>query len=53
MEDSLGLIKQGFIADLIILKKNPLDDIKNTMSIEIVIKNGKKYRSGNQRIPRK
>lgn len=53
MEDSLGLIKQGFIADLIVLKKNPLDDIKNTMSIEIVIKNGKKYRSGNQRIPRK
>lgn len=40
MEDSLGLIKKDFIADLIILNKNPLDDIRNTKSIEMVIKNG-------------
>jgi hypothetical protein len=40
MEDRLGLIKEGYIADLIILSKNPLDNISNTKKIETVIKNG-------------
>ena len=41
--DDLGLIQEGMIADLLLLKQNPLDDIKHTMSITEVIKNGKVY----------
>jgi len=40
MENKLGLIKVGYIADLIILSNNPLDNISNTKKIETVIKNG-------------
>ncbi len=40
IQDSLGRIKSGFIADLIVLDKNPLDDISNTKSIHAVIKDG-------------
>ena len=40
MEDKLGLIKEGYIADLIILSDNPLNNISNTKKIETVIKNG-------------
>ena len=40
IQDSLGRIKSGFIADLVILNKNPLEDISNTQSILAVIKDG-------------
>ena len=40
MNDSLGSVKIGFIADLIILNKNPLENIENTQSINAVIKDG-------------
>jgi imidazolonepropionase-like amidohydrolase len=40
MENELGSIKVGQIADLLILSKNPLDNISNTKEIEAVIKNG-------------
>ena len=40
MENELGSIKVGQIADLLILKKNPLENIRNTKEIETVIKNG-------------
>ena len=40
LENSLGRIKSGFIADLIILDKNPLESISNTKSIHAVIKEG-------------
>jgi Tol biopolymer transport system component len=38
-----GSIEPGKFADLIILDKNPLVDIKNTLSIEDVMKNGRLY----------
>ena len=41
LQDSLGRIKNNYIADLIILDKNPLEDIRNTKSIKAVIKDGK------------
>ena len=41
MNDSLGKIKTGYIADLIILDNNPIENIKNTLSINAVIKDGK------------
>ena len=36
-----GNIKESYIADLILLTKNPLLNIRNTLSIDKVIKNGK------------
>ena len=41
MNDSLGKVKIGYIADLIILDNNPLENIENTLSINAVIKDGK------------
>lgn len=41
--DNLGQIKEGFIADLLILNDNPLLDIENTLSINQIIKGGTVY----------
>ena len=41
MNDSLGKVKIGYIADVIILDNNPLEKIENTLSINAVIKDGK------------
>ncbi len=38
--DSLGLIAPGKVADLVILSKDPLADIRNTRSIEAVMARG-------------
>ena len=38
--DSLGSIAKGKIADMVILNKNPLDDIRNTKNINGVFTNG-------------
>jgi imidazolonepropionase-like amidohydrolase len=39
--DSLGTIEVGKYADMILLDRNPLDSISNTLSINRVIKNGR------------
>src|SRR4051794_31701117 len=36
----IGALKPGNYADLVILKSNPLDDIKNASDIDTVVKNG-------------
>lgn len=35
-----GKVQEGFYADLILLKENPLENIRNTHSIKAVIRNG-------------
>jgi imidazolonepropionase-like amidohydrolase len=39
----IGSLKAGNFADLVILKSNPLDDIKNASDIDSVMKNGVLY----------
>lgn len=40
---TIGAIEPGAAADLVVLTRNPLDDIRNTRSIEVVIARGVRY----------
>jgi hypothetical protein len=40
LQDSLGTIEKGKIADMVLLDADPLEDIGNTMKIRTVIKDG-------------
>jgi imidazolonepropionase-like amidohydrolase len=41
MEQTLGTIEKGKIADLVLLDANPMDDIKNTQKIDSVVVGGR------------
>jgi imidazolonepropionase-like amidohydrolase len=41
VSDRLGRVKEGFLADLLLLDANPLEDIGNTRRIRAVVANGR------------
>ncbi len=43
VQDQLGTVEAGKLADLLILAANPLDDIENVRKIETVVYKGKAY----------
>ena len=43
MEKDLGSLEPGKLADLQVLDRNPLDDIRNTNTIKYVMENGRLY----------
>jgi Tol biopolymer transport system component/imidazolonepropionase-like amidohydrolase len=43
MDKDLGSLEPGKLADIVVLDKNPLDDIRNTESISLVLQNGRVY----------
>ena len=45
-ENDLGAVEQGYVADLVLLDDNPLDDIHNTRHISAVILNGRYFGKG-------
>ena len=43
LDHMLGSIEPGKLADFVIMQENPLENIRNTRSIEYVVKNGVVY----------
>lgn len=43
LQKDIGSIESGKLADLIVFDRNPLADIRNTLSIRYVMKNGELY----------
>jgi imidazolonepropionase-like amidohydrolase/Tol biopolymer transport system component len=43
MDDQIGSLEKGKLADLVVMDKNPLEDIRNTESVKYVMVNGRLF----------
>ena len=43
LENEIGSLEPGKLADLLIMSRNPLDDLRNTISVEQVMMNGRLF----------
>jgi imidazolonepropionase-like amidohydrolase len=43
LDADIGTLEPGKLADLVVLSANPLDDIQNSRTVELVMLNGRLY----------
>jgi imidazolonepropionase-like amidohydrolase len=46
MDGDIGALDEGKLADLIVLERNPLDDLRNSTSIRWTMVNGRLFDAG-------
>jgi imidazolonepropionase-like amidohydrolase len=49
--DDIDTLEAGKIADLVVLSRDPLEDISNVRSIVLVVRGGKVWRRGELEYP--